>query len=75
MPDALWGGLSAFNAIGVIVTQGAALGWYDAGPLALKIAMSFSGIPGRFTPNLIRPFHIERNRRQVMPFGKRVEGG
>jgi len=27
------------------------MGWYDAGPLALKSAKSFSGIPGQFPVN------------------------
>ncbi len=50
-PRILWGGLSALKIIGVIVTHGVAMGWHGAGPLALKSAMSFSGIEGQFLVN------------------------
>ena len=51
MSAAPWGGLAALNPIGVIVTHGVAMGWYGAGPLALKSAMLFSGIAGQFPVN------------------------
>jgi len=44
LTDAAWGGLSALNNIGLIATQGVALGWHIAGPLVLKNAKSFAGI-------------------------------
>ena len=31
-----WGGLSALKIIRVIMTHGVAMGWHDAGPLALE---------------------------------------
>ncbi|MCX6872555.1 MAG: hypothetical protein NTW21_01925 [Verrucomicrobia bacterium] len=37
--------------MGVIVTHGVAMGWYVAGPLALKNAKSFSGIHRQFLDN------------------------
>ena len=46
--DVPWGGLTALNSIGVIVTHGVAMGWHVAGPLALKSAKSFTGIAGQF---------------------------
>ena len=48
---AAWGGLSALNKIDLIATQGDALGWHIAGPLALKNARPFSGIAGHFPIN------------------------
>ena len=33
------------------MASGALMGWYVAGPLALKSAKSFSGIPGQFAVN------------------------
>ena len=41
--DASCCGLSALNSMGGIVPHGVAMGWYVAGPLALKSAKSFSG--------------------------------
>ena len=38
MSTAAWDGLAALNNNGWIATQGAALGWHIAGPLALKRA-------------------------------------
>ena len=43
--------LAALNPMGGIVTHGVAMGWYVTGPLALKSAMSFSGIPGQVPVN------------------------
>jgi hypothetical protein len=42
MSDASWGGLSVLNLIGGMLSQAAGLGWYVAGPLALKSAGLFS---------------------------------
>ena len=39
---AAWGGLSALNKIDLIATQGDALGWHIAGPLAPKVPDHFS---------------------------------
>ena len=47
----LGAGFQPSNIIGVIVTHGVAMGWHGAGPLALKSAMSFSGIEGQFLVN------------------------
>jgi len=42
----LWAGLSALALPGDAVTHGVAMGWHDAGPLALKSVISYSGIQG-----------------------------
>jgi len=44
-------GHAALNIYGIPFTHGVAMGWYDAGPLALKSAMSFSGTTGQFSVN------------------------